>query len=101
MERKFEISYLSIALSDLEEIIAYIRVDSPKAAFKMVEKINEIISRLQYFPESGTVPRDKRLKKLGYRIIVVDNYLVFYTFKDNIVEIRRVLHGMRNYKFLL
>ena len=101
MEKKFEISYLSIAVSDLEEIIAYIRVDSPKAAYKMVERINESISRLQYFPESGTIPRDKRLKKLGYRIIVVDNYLIFYAIKDNVVEIRRVLHGMRNYKFLL
>ena len=101
MKSKFELSYLSAAVSDLEEIITYIRVDSPKAAFKMVEKINDSISKLQYFPESGTVPRDKRLKKLGYRIIVVDNYLVFYTIKDNVVEIRRVRHGMRNYKFLL
>jgi plasmid stabilization system protein ParE len=52
-------------------------------------------------PHSGKTPDDARLKAMGYRIIVIGNYLVFYVVTGNKVEIRRVLHGKRNYSFLL
>jgi hypothetical protein len=37
---------------------------------------------------------------MGYRMLVVDKYLVFYVVKK-IIQIRRVIHGARRYSFLL
>lgn len=101
MNRKCEIYYLPSATNDLEEIIDYIKLDSPKSAVNMLNLIDETISKLGDFPEIGVVPKNRRLKKLGYRILIMGNYLAFYVIKDDMIEIRRVLHGNRNYKFLL
>ncbi len=101
MNKKYEIYYLPSAVNDFEEIIEYIKADSPKAALDTVNKIDEAILNLEDFPELGVVPKDKRLKKLGYRVLIIGNYLAFYVIKDEAIEIRRILRGSRNYKFLL
>ena len=56
---------------------------------------------LEDFPFIGINPRDIRLQRLNYRILVVTSYLVFYVVMDDFVEIRRILHGNRKYQFLL
>lgn len=101
MDKKFKIEYLPSAENDLEEIFEYIMIDSPNAALNLLNKIDETISKLGYFPEIGVVPKDRRLRRLGYRILIVDNYLIFYVHTKEVVEIRSVLHGKRNYQFLL
>ncbi len=101
MNDAYHIEYLPAAQADLEEIFAYILNDDPAAAAKFVDRIDITISQLARFPLLGPVPKDPRHQHLGYRMLVVDNYLVFYVIKDQVVEIRRVLHGSRRYSFLL
>jgi toxin ParE1/3/4 len=101
MSKKFRIDYLPIAEKDLSDIIEYITLDSPQSALKLLEEIDESISNLEDFPFMGINPRDTRLQRLNYRILVVSSYLVFYVVKDEYVEIRRILHGKRKYQFLL
>ena len=97
----YRIQYLSVANRDLIEIMDYIKADNPVAASELLNKIDESVSRLASMPLSGKIPDDSRLKSMGYRILVIGNYLVFYVVTGNKVEIRRVLHGKRNYSFLL
>lgn len=97
----YRIQYLSVANRDLIEIMDYIKADNPVAALELLDKIDVSVSRLATMPHSGKIPDDARLKAMGYKIIVVGNYLVFYVVIGNKVEIRRVLHGKRNYSFLL
>ncbi len=101
MDKVYKIEYLPIAENDLTEIIDYIKIRSPKKALEYLDIFDEKISKLEQFPEIGKLPKDIRLKKLGYRIIIIDNYLVFYVIKENVIEIRRILHGMRKYELLL
>jgi addiction module RelE/StbE family toxin len=101
VKKRFPIYYLPPAERDLEDIFDYIRRDSPEQAPKFVAKIDRAVSRLSRFPQSGAIPRDPYLKRKGYRIIVVDNYLVFYRSEKGGVFIYRVLHGRRRYEFLL
>jgi len=101
MKKKHKIKYLPIAQQDLIEIFDYIKEDNPSAAKSFIDKIDKSISRLELFPQTGVVPKDDRLEMLGYRMLVVENYLVFYVIKENIVEIRRIIHGSRRYSFLL
>ncbi len=100
MSNEFEILYLKIAIKDLDEIFDYIKSDNPRAASALLDKFDKTISKLSKYPKVGRAPKDDRLKNLGYRVLIVENYLVFYVIKNKKIEIRRVLHGARNYKFL-
>ena len=93
MSQKYSIQYLPIAQQDLIDILDYIKQDNPGAALKLINEIDEVISKLEDFPFMGFTPKDLYLKSLNYRMLVIDNYLVFYIVKDLIVEIRRIIHG--------
>jgi addiction module RelE/StbE family toxin len=100
MEKKYKIEYLPSSAKDLTEIVDYIKIDSPQSALNFLDKIDESISRLEQFPFIGVIPNDIRLQSLGYRILLIDNYLVFYVVFDDIVEIRRIISGKRKYEFV-
>lgn len=101
MTHSYEIRYLSSAEKDLTDILDYIQTDNPSAAKTQLNKFNSAISQLATHPFLGTVPKDERLKRLGYRILVIERYLVFYIVKKDTVQIRRIIHGARQYSFLL
>ncbi|NNN06177.1 MAG: type II toxin-antitoxin system RelE/ParE family toxin [Elusimicrobia bacterium] len=92
--------YLPSAQRDLLEAVEYIRQDNPSAAEKWLERVDKALSRLGSFPQSGALPKDPRLARLGYRMLVIGEHLAFYSARPRVVEIRRVLHGRRRYSFL-
>lgn len=53
----------------------------------------------------GHVPKDETLKGCGYRILVIESYLVFYVIRGRTIEIHRVVHGpeiwMTSYNYRL
>jgi addiction module RelE/StbE family toxin len=100
MNEKYEVHYLPAAQQDLIDILNYIKQDNPTAAHMLFQEIDEAISRLEDFPKMGVTPKDLRLKSLNYRMLVINNYLVFYVIKDDIIEIRRIVHGKRKYSFI-
>ena len=101
MNEPYEIRYLSTAENDLVDILEYIKKDNPTAAVSQLEKFDKSISHLASNPFLGIVPKDERLKNLGYRMLIIDKYLVFYVVKTKTVQIRRIIHGARRYSFLL
>lgn len=98
---KYQIRFLSIAEEDLNEIASYIALDNPKAANELVTKIEENLLLLSENPLLGRLPRDEEIRKLGYRYLVVRNYIIFYTVENKTIHIHRILHGARNYKTIL
>ncbi|AGL02437.1 type II toxin-antitoxin system RelE/ParE family toxin [Desulfoscipio gibsoniae] len=99
---KYPINITEAAVQDLAEIIDYIANDNSAAALKLVDKIEQNILQLEDFPLIGAIPKNRRLTRQGYRILIVDNYLVFYVLLNNeTIEIRRIISGKRDYKFLL
>lgn len=101
MSDKFEIKYLPIAEEDLHDIIDYVLMDNPDYAMQLLLKFNETISRLKDFPHLGLIPKDPFIAQMSYRVLVVDSYLVFYVFKNDVIEIRRIINGKRKYDYLL
>lgn len=101
MTEQNKIIYMRAAEKDLLEIFEYIYLDNPEAALSLLEQFDQTIAKLESFPLIGVVPSDSRLQTLQYRTLVIDNYLVFYVFEKNIIEIRRILHGKRKFVFLL
>ena len=100
MTGSLEIRYLATAEGDLDDIFEYIMKDNPVVASSLLEQIDRSISHLSCNPELGVVPKDDRLKKLGYRVLIIRKYLVFYVVKNKFIQIRRILHGARQYGFL-
>lgn len=101
MSRRYSVRYLPAAQQDLLDILDYIARDNPATGHAFVDRIDRVIGSLARFPKSGRVPRDARLRRAGYRMLVVDDYLVFYMVVRRTIQIRRVIHGARRYEFLL
>lgn len=97
MARKFNIVLLPAAYDDLDEIFDYILLDNPTAAENTLAKIMVSLRRLENFPNSGARLTAKALKHYNFRMVVVDPYIVFYRFIDNVVYIYRILHGSIDY----
>ncbi|TBL72687.1 type II toxin-antitoxin system RelE/ParE family toxin [Paenibacillus thalictri] len=103
MEKEYSLRYLAIAQSDLIDIVQYIseQLFAPDAAMLLVDKLDKAISNLQQFPFSGHHYRGVGRLKNDYRMLVVENYLVFYVVEGKIVEIRRIIYSKRDYQKLL
>ncbi len=101
MPKNYKLHYLPIAFNDLDEILDYILEDDPAAALETIEKIRGFIEKLESFPKIGSIPKDTRLERLGNRVLIVDDYLIFYVIDGDVVRIRRIIHGSRNYNHLL
>jgi len=102
MTKTYKLRYLKLAQSDLLDIVDYIsnQLCNPQAATHLVDKLDKAICCLEQFPFSGHLYKNTQKLEDEYRILVVENYLVFYVVCENIVEIRRIIYGKRNYEKL-
>ena len=98
---KYQIRFLRIAEEDFNEFVSYIAAENPAAANSFATKIEKNLELLSENPLMGRIPRDEEIRNLGYRYLIVKNYIMFYTIEDKTILIHRILHGARNYKSLL
>ena len=96
MADKYTLRYLPVAVDDLISIFDWIANDSPANAAVFINKLDQHIGSLQAHPLLGHIPKDDKLKSSGYRVLVIESYLIFYIVRDKAVEIHRVIHGSRN-----
>jgi len=100
-KNKYQIRFLKIAEDDLTEIVSYIAADNPKAANAITTKIEKNLELLSENPLLGRKPRDEEIRKLRYRYVIVQNYIIFYTIENKTLYIHRILHNARDYKSIL
>ena len=93
---KSTLRYLPASQDDLLSILDFIAQDNPRRALKFIEKLDDRISLLENNPHLGRVPRHPKLRDDGYRVLVVESYLVFYIIRGRTIEVHRVVHGSRN-----
>jgi toxin ParE1/3/4 len=98
---KYQVRLLSIAEEDFTEIISFIAADNLTAADAIANKIEKNLELLSENPNLGRIPREEEIRNLGYRYLIVQNFLIFYTIEEKTIFIHRILHGARNYKSLL
>lgn len=98
---RLTIRLLSVAEEDLAEAITYISADNPAAAMTLVDKMEKSLDTLAQHPHLGRVPDDLELMQLGYRYLIIDNYLIFYVIEAKAIIVHRILHGARDYLRLL
>lgn len=98
---KYQVRLLRVAEEDFTEIVSFIAADNPTAAEAMANKIEKNLGLLSENPNLGRIPREEEIKNLGYRYLIVQNYIIFYTVEGKTIFIHRILHGARDYKALL
>jgi plasmid stabilization system protein ParE len=98
---RYAVRLLSLAERDLADIALFVAADNPTAADALVNRIERDLARLTRHPYLGKFPHDERLAALGYRVLVIDNYLVFYKVRGKTVLVHCILHGARDLPSLL
>lgn len=81
------------AREDLIEIWRHVAKDDPRAADRVLDRLDEATSHLAEHPEMGAARDDIRL---GLRYWISGSYLLLYRITDAGVEIVRAVHGRRD-----
>ena len=93
---KYSVRLLAIAEQDLQEIVSYVADENVTAALALADRIEKDLLRLASHPYLGRIPDDDKLASLGYRFLVVENYLIFYTVGVRTILVHRIIHGARD-----
>lgn len=96
MPAEYAIRYLPAAEDDLISIYQWIAGDNPSRAKSFIDELDRRIGNLKDHPHLGRVPRHPKLREVGYRVLVIEAYLIFYMIRGHTVEIHRVVHGSRH-----
>lgn len=101
----YEVFISENAQNDLRDIARYIsaQLSALTTAIRMVESIEKAIDRLSEMPKSYPPVIDDRLFGMGYRKLIVKNYIVFFIIneKDRAVDVDRILYGRRDWRSIL
>lgn len=83
------------AKADLEDVWQFIGVirQSPTAAHRQVETLHDKFALLANHPLLGEACDHLRL---GLRFFTAGSYVIYYTPRDDGIEVERVLHGARD-----
>ena len=102
-KKKYEIKYLPLFYNDLDQITNYIMytLNNEIAANNFVNELENEINKREDNPDAYEKYISTRKRKYTYYRIYIKNYIVFYTVKDNIMEIRRILYSRRNFDKLI
>jgi len=98
---KFTLRILGPAEDDLVEAVTFIAADNPSAAEALLTKIEKGLAALTELPQIGRAPDDAELIRMGYRYLIIEDYLIFYTIGERTILVHRIMHGARNYRNLL
>ena len=97
---EYKVRISPAAQNDFCDIVEHLDTLSPEAAEQYFELFMEKVSLLATSPESSPLARDTQLRLRGYRMLAIENYIVFYVFSGKTVEIRRILYARRQYERL-
>ena len=92
---------LRTAENDFTDIVSYVAADQPSAAAMLAARIEKSLRHLSRNPRMGRIPEEVDLARVGYRYLVIENYLVFYVVEGRSIQVHRILHGARHYLDLL
>ena len=93
------------AENDLRDILNHIssQFEAPITAFKMLETFEQSMAGLSKLPQRVPKVSDKRLSAMGYRKLIVKNYIIFFSIneKKKIFDIERILYRRRNWQAII
>ncbi len=92
-----EIIFTREANHNFLDLLEYLTNTDSQNTYKIFNSISTAIDSLKEFPYIGVFPKETELEQKGYRILIVEKYLIFYVVNSDIIEIRYLIHGSRAY----
>jgi addiction module RelE/StbE family toxin len=90
------------AKRDLQEITAYIALNNPRTALKILEKIEAKINTLYRFPHRGSyVPELLKRGIKDYRQLLESPWRILYKIDKNTVNVLLIIDSRRNTQDIL
>ena len=81
------------AETDIEKIGDFIARDNPTRALTFIQELRDRCRKLTDFPEAAPA---RPILGDGVRGAVFGRYMILYVVHQDLLEVRRVLHGARN-----
>ena len=89
----------------MTDLMLYIAEDSGFAdrALHCIDRIEEAVEHLAEFPDSGALPRFESIRRKGYRVLIVERYLIFYRVdaKRRFIYLEDIFDERQPYRSLL
>lgn len=94
---KYTIQYLPSFDRELTEILYYITfvLENKSAAERLLNNIKIEIEKRSQNPKSYEIYKGKKKTKYDWYRIYINNYTIFYTVKDSIMEIAHLIYCRR------
>ncbi len=103
VKNEYQLEYLPSFNKELEEIMYYITyiLENPKASKRLLKNIRKnIFDRLKNRENYEKYKINQNSQYIWYRIYI-KNYTIFYTVKNNKMQIAHIFYKKRNLKNLL
>lgn len=101
-EKTYAVRILPPAQYELEEIaLLHKSLSGAESARNITDGLYAAMERLARFPLTAPLIRDPELRRLGYRYVIVKNYLLFYRLIGDTVYIYHIVHGKTDYPTML
>lgn len=102
---KYKVDVSEPAENDFKDIARYItsQLSAPISALNMIELFEEALAGLSDMPQRHSFVSDERLAQMGYRKLLLKNYVVFYSIDEvnKVVDIERIMYSRRDWLRIL
>lgn len=102
---KYRIDISDPAETDLRDIVRYIssELSAPTTAIKMMEDIEKAVAKPADMPNAYPSVIDDRLSSMGYRKLLIKNYIVFFSIneKEKVVDVEHILYVRHDWLTIL
>lgn len=100
--REYEVVWSESAEKDLEEIVKYIAIESPKTARRVLKNIKKHVDDLYFYPEKfRIVPELYKQGITQYREVIVAPWRALYRVSDKKVVILALFDSRQNIEDVL
>ena len=101
-EPTYRLKLLTPAQRELEEIArVYLELAGADSARRITGQIFDSLERLQTYPLSGSLPRDRWLREAGYRLVISGKFVAAYRLLGDTVFVYHFAHGASDYPTLM
>lgn len=103
VNNKYTIKYTDTFIKQFNNILKYFiyKLQNKIAAENFYNEVIKEIEKRSEYPESFEKYNSSRKRKNTYYRIYVKNYTIFYTIKDNTMQVRLILSSRRNFDKLI
>ena len=102
-KNKYKIKYTDTFVKQFNNILRYFiyKLQNKIAAENFYDEVIKEIERRSEYPDIFEKYNSRRKRKNIYYRIYVKNYTIFYTVKDNAMEVRLILSNKKNFDKLI